>query len=80
MYGGKMSESFRSFFAGVFAQFLRENFRTAAHVAVAFGVTERTAVNWMEGTNCPSGHVVGYALTEHPLAPQLRAKLERAAA
>lgn len=39
----------------------RENFRSSNHLADAFGVSEKTARLWMEGTNSPLGWAVDAA-------------------
>ena len=38
-----------------------ENFRSSNHLADAFGVSEKTARLWMEGTNSPLGWAVDAA-------------------
>lgn len=63
--------SFEEFFKLRFVRFLRANFRNAVDVAAAFGVRERTAENWLEGVNTPSGAAIGRAL----MRPDLRGSL-----
>ena len=58
--------SFERFFAVRFQNFLRENFANPTQVAAAFGVRERTAENWWNGINCPSGAKVARAFERHP--------------
>jgi hypothetical protein len=71
-------KSYRDFVEKNFARFLRENFRSPAHVAVAFGVTSRTAENWLAGVNIPNGVVMCLVLTG-PMAPVARPYFEAAA-
>lgn len=56
--------SFQAFFAKRFAAFLRENFTSAEHIAICFGVTARQAQNWLDETSAPRGHVVARAFTD----------------
>jgi len=52
---------FRARFAAYWADFLRQNYRNAEEVSVAFGVRYQTARNWMDGANRPTGDVVAMA-------------------
>jgi hypothetical protein len=58
-------------FPQLWAQFIRDNFRDSTQAAAAFGVNERTARLWMEGTNAPQGWAVRYALGAYPQAVKL---------
>jgi hypothetical protein len=59
----------------MWAKYLRENYRTAAHIAVQFGVTERTAMNWMEESVLPRMPVLVRALSDPAIAPKVRQAL-----
>ncbi len=76
--------SFEKFFAARFAAFLEENYASPAQIAAAFRVRERTAENWLNGLNAPSGAKVARAWTLHPAAARRHlaapaAELRRAA-
>lgn len=60
------ADAARRNFPVLWAQFLRENFRSSVEVAVAFGVAERTARTWIEGTNTPRGEIVAAAVVSIP--------------
>ncbi|MEM7678888.1 MAG: hypothetical protein AAF449_23150, partial [Myxococcota bacterium] len=49
------------FFAERFSRFLKATFASPTEVAHVFGVRERTAENWWEGYNAPSGAKVAKA-------------------
>lgn len=59
------------------AAYFRGSGMTAPQIAVAFGVTERTAVNWLEGVTRPTGDKVALIAVADPegfarhLAPDL---------
>lgn len=69
-------------FARAFPDRARAYFRatglSAAQIAVAYGVTERTAMNWLEGVTRPTGDKVAVIAVVDPegfarhLAPDLR--------
>lgn len=52
---------FRATFAHRWAVFVRENFDSPEHAAMAFGVDGKTARNWWEGSHAPNGAAVGWA-------------------
>lgn len=58
--------SFERFFAERFMRFLHENFANPTQVAASFRVRERTAENWWNGVNAPSGAKVAWAYHTHP--------------
>lgn len=60
------SMSFENFFNHRFAKFLQENFDNPTQAAAAFRVRERTAENWWQGTNAPSGPKVARAFMDYP--------------
>lgn len=51
----RSEKNFERTFADRFARLLRANFANPTQVAAAFGVRERTAENWWNGQNSPSG-------------------------
>ncbi len=53
-------------FAERFGYFLRRNFANPTQVAAAFGVRERTAENWWNGLNSPSGWQVAKVFLTWP--------------
>lgn len=55
-------------------RFCRENFQSAAHVALVFSVNGSTAENWWEGVNAPSAFAVDYAREKFP--PEALAALQ----
>jgi hypothetical protein len=69
-------------FARAFPERARAYFRgtglSAAQIAVAYGVTERTAMNWLEGITRPTGDKVAVIAVVDPegfarhLAPDIR--------
>ncbi len=61
-----LSMSFEKFFKMRFAEFLQENFDNPTQAAVAFHVRERTAENWWDGINAPSGPKVARAFRDYP--------------
>lgn len=63
--------TYRQHFTANWQRFLHENFDSAEHVAMVFGVDGSTARKWWEGLHAPSGFVVGYAYT---LAPEAAAR------
>lgn len=68
----KRAQSFRAFYADRWKNFLRENYETPEEVAANFGVRYQTAVNWWNGDNAPSGHIVSLAYDDHPeIAPRM---------
>lgn len=56
---------FRAAFPDRWQAFLRAHYRSPEHVAVAFGVTERAARGWWEGTGGPQGDKVVVAVMRH---------------
>lgn len=57
-------------FPALWAEFLRGAFPSHLHVAVAFGVCEKTARLWWEGTTGPQGWAVNYAREAIPGADE----------
>ena len=55
------AKSYQRCLADRWGKFIRENYPSAEHAAIAFGVTAKTAHNWMEGSNKPNGAVVAAA-------------------
>jgi len=66
---------YRRKFPDLWAAFLTAHFRDAQHVAFMFGVTERTAQNWLHGIGSPRPEFVMQAVKHIPSA---RAMLEAA--
>ena len=58
--------SYRMMFAARWQRFIRANFDSPEHAAVAFGVDGSTAKKWWEGSHAPSGFAVGYAYDRFP--------------
>ena len=58
--------SYRAHFALRWSAFIRENFDSPEHAAMAFGVDGSTARNWWAGTHSPSGFAVGMAYETMP--------------
>lgn len=58
--------SYRARFAERWSSFIRENFDSPEHVAMAFGVDGSTARKWWDGSHAPSGFAVGMAYQEMP--------------
>lgn len=56
--------SYRQQFAAMWRDFIRANFESPEHAAYVFRVDNKTAQNWWEGSNAPSGWVVGRALSD----------------
>lgn len=48
---------FKTVFPTRWSAFLRAHFQSSAHVAFFFGVDDRTARHWLDGTTAPSGAV-----------------------
>ncbi|MEL6959835.1 MAG: hypothetical protein AAGL89_12875, partial [Pseudomonadota bacterium] len=48
--------------------YLRANFASARQIEVAFGVSNRTARNWINGTNGVNGGYVAIAVSRDPEA------------
>lgn len=67
-YQGKPIDpyAFRRCFPDRWSAYLRAHFRSSLEVALFFDVTERTAANWLEGSNRPSGDKVAIAAMMHP--------------
>lgn len=57
---------YRARFPDQWSGFLRSNFRNAEEVAVVFGVTFQTALNWWHGTHRLSGDKVALAAVSMP--------------
>ena len=70
-----LEKSFRPFdmhglrrsFPDLWAEFLKANFRDARHVAFMFDVTERTAQNWLHGSNSPRPEFVLKVVKRMPI-------------
>jgi hypothetical protein len=58
--------SYRAHFAYRWSVFIRENFDSVEHAAMAFGVDGSTARKWWEGSHAPSGFAVGMAFEALP--------------
>ena len=58
--------SYRAHFAARWSVFIRENFDSPEHAAMAFGVDGSTARKWWEGSHAPSGFAVGMAYEVMP--------------
>ena len=58
--------SYRAHFAHRWSVFIRENFDSPEHAAMAFGVDGSTARKWWEGSHAPSGFAVGMAFEAMP--------------
>ncbi|MEP4195922.1 MAG: hypothetical protein ABJL99_09835 [Aliishimia sp.] len=58
---------YRSVFPERWAEFLRTNHRCPEDVAVFYDVTYRTARNWWDGINRPSGDRVAIAAVTNPV-------------
>ena len=69
--------SYRHFFALRWSRFVQDNFASAEHAAVVFGVDGSTAKKWFDGSHAPSGFAVGYAYERFP--NEARAALQAAA-
>ena len=52
------------------SDFLRAHFRDSVHVAYTFGVSERTARDWMNGVTGPRGSHVALAFAAEPKSAQ----------
>lgn len=60
-------DRYRAAFPDRWSSFLRNQFRSVTEVAAFFGVTERAARNWWEGScHKPSGHTVALAAVAFP--------------
>ncbi len=64
-------DGYRRRFPDLWATFLRTNFRDANHIAFMFSVTERTAQNWLHGTNAPRPEFVLAVVKHMPAAAML---------
>ena len=60
--------TYRQHFAARWSMFIRENFDSAEHAAMVFGVDGSTAKKWWQGSHAPSGFAVGYAYEHLPEA------------
>lgn len=58
-------------FPELWARFLRESFRNHVQVAAVFGVSEKTARLWWEGTTAPQGWAVSWARDAIPGADRM---------
>jgi hypothetical protein len=58
--------SYRAHFAHRWSVFIRENFDSVEHAAMAFGVDGSTARKWWDGSHAPSGFAVGMAFEALP--------------
>lgn len=57
--------SYRQTFARRWSRFIHDNFDDPEHVAFVFRVDNKTARNWWEGTNSPSGFAVAFAFERY---------------
>ena len=57
---------FRAVFPDRWAALLRKHFRDARHVQFFFGVSERTARDWLDGVSAPAGPFVALACVSIP--------------
>ncbi|MCD2313133.1 hypothetical protein [Pseudosulfitobacter pseudonitzschiae] len=71
--------TYRQQFAHTWQEFITATFESPAHAAMVFRVDPSTAENWFTGSNAPQGWVVGRALSDPTLRPQVLAKLAGAA-
>jgi len=60
--------TYRQMFTHRWSAFVRENFEGPEHVAFVFRVDNKTARNWWDGINAPSGFAVAYAIQNFPAA------------
>lgn len=60
--------NYRAHFAHRWSVFIRENFDSPEHAAMAFGVDGSTARKWWESSHAPSGYAVAMAYDEYPVA------------
>lgn len=63
---GIEADGFKAWFLPRWATWLQANFRNPEAVAVAFDVRMRTACNWWNADNCPTGEVVALAFLRFP--------------
>lgn len=61
-------DGLRRVFRDRWAAFLKAHFRNSVEVAFFFGTDERTARQWLEGVNAPSGPFVAHAVDKFPAA------------
>lgn len=68
MSSGFLSDprSFDQHLRDAWVELTNKHFQSAEHVAVFFGVTEKAARNWREGTTGPKGGAVAYAIKNVP--------------
>ncbi|SFI83576.1 hypothetical protein [Albimonas pacifica] len=66
--GRREALTYRQHFAAAWSEFIRDNFESPEHAAHVFKVDGKTATNWWDGVNAPSGWVVGRAVTD----PEMR--------
>lgn len=59
-------DGLRRVFRDRWAAFLKAHFRNSVEVAFFFGTDERTARQWLEGVNAPSGPFVARAVDTFP--------------
>lgn len=57
---------FKTVFPHLWADFLRAHFQSSVHVALFFGVDDRTARHWLEGTTAPCGATAILAVARIP--------------
>jgi len=58
--------NYRTAFRARWSRFLHRHFQGPEHAAFVFGVDAKTARNWWEGSNAPSGFAVGMAYERFP--------------
>ncbi len=59
---------FRAVFPDRWSAFIRAHFQSTAHVAYFFGVDDKCARNWWNGTSGPSGAFVAAVCAQYPQA------------
>ena len=57
---------FRTIFPRRWSGFLQQHFQSSAHVAAFFGMDDRTARHWLEGTTAPNGATALFAAATIP--------------
>lgn len=78
--GRRDALTYRQHFALLWRDFVRANFESPEHAAHVFKVDGKTAANWWEGVNAPSGWVVGRAVSDPDLREAALAAISGASA
>jgi hypothetical protein len=65
----------RRSFPALWAEYLRENFRTAYAVERAFGIDSHTARDWIGGKRDPSGSFVAAVVAHDPKAIEILGRI-----